>query len=167
MARWAAGIVFVIVAGLGTWAVLGVGDDPDPRPTPKTTTTTATTATTSPGTATGAPVVVVVPPAPSKADVPGAGRSLSDRVATPGVVLLAQLGVVLLAAFLMGAAVQRVFLGKYGFKIGTVEVPEVESDIEGLEVTIAEVKKNSTVKIAALARRLEELERRLPLEDEE
>lgn len=158
--------MFVIVAALGTWAVLGIRDDPDPRPTPTTTTPTTTTSTTLSPAAAGPPVVVVAPPAAPKADG-DAERSFADRVTTPGVVLLAQLGVVLLAAFLMGAAVQRVLLGKYGFKIGTVEVPEVESDIEGLEATVADVKRNATAKIAALAKRLRELEQRLPPEGEE
>lgn len=52
----------------------------------------------------------------------------------------------LVAAFLAGAAAQRVVLGRYGFKIGTLEVPEVESDIEALEATLAEVKRNATAR---------------------
>lgn len=150
----------MMVAGFGSWAVLTIGSDPDPRPSPTTTTTTAATTTSVDG-AEG-PIVVVAPPPASTDDKGDGERSFSDRVTTPGVVLLAQLGVVLLAAFLMGAAVQRVLLGKYAFKAGTLEVPEVESDIEGLEATIADVKKNATAKIAALAKRLKELEQRLP-----
>lgn len=164
VARQAAGAGFMLVVVLGTWAVLGIGSDPDPRPAP---TTTMAPTTTSSAPAAGTPVVVVVPPPASGSGGAGAAPSFSDRVTTPGVVLLAQLGVVLLAAFLLAAAIQRVVLGRYAFKVGTVEVPEVESDIEGLEATLADVKRNATAKIAALAKRLNELEQRLPPEGKE
>ncbi len=165
VARQAAGAGFMLVAVLGAWAVLGIRSDPDPRPAPTTTTMASTTTSSAP--AAGTPVVVVVPPPASSSGGAGGGPSFSDRVTTPGVVLLAQLGVVLLAAFLLAAAIQRVVLGKYAFKVGTVEVPEVESDIEGLEATLADVKRNATAKIAALAKRLNEIEQSLPPEGKE
>jgi hypothetical protein len=168
VARWAALAGFVLVFALGTCDVLTREEDPDPRPTTTTTSTssTSTTSTTATSAATpdGPPIVIAIPP--PEAEKPNGGGentpSFAERVQTPGVVLLAQLGVALLAALLVAAAIQRVMLGRYGFKIGGLEVSEVdETDVEALEETIANVKKDATAKTAAVARKLKRLEDRV------
>jgi len=52
--------------------------------------------------------------------------SVMGRIfATEGVVPLLQVGIALLAAFLAAAVVQRVVVGAYGFKIGSLELAEL------------------------------------------
>jgi hypothetical protein len=57
---------------------------------------------------------------------PGPDTSLVGRAfATPGVLLLFRLGILVLVAFLGGAAVQRIWLGNYALTIGPLTLPEL------------------------------------------
>ena len=59
------------------------------------------------------------------------GPSLLDRVASPAVVFLLQLGFALLAAVVAAAALQRVMLGEYAFSLGPLTIPAVSrEDVE-------------------------------------
>ncbi len=61
----------------------------------------------------------------SSTEVTTSPKSLIDRVVTPGGLLLLQLGVVIFAAFISAAAVQRALSGQFQFKIGVLEIPEI------------------------------------------
>lgn len=59
------------------------------------------------------------------------GPSLLDRVASPAVVFMVQLGFALLAAVVAAAALQRVMLGEYAFSLGPLTIPAVSrADVE-------------------------------------
>ncbi len=137
-ARIAALVTFLIVVVLGTILVLKLETDPDPRaPTSTTTTSTTVVMPAPPAVPDGQPVVILLPAPATAADAASGAsedRGFAERVFTPGVVALAQLGVALLAALLAAAAVQRALLSRYAFKIGSFEVSELgEEDVEGLK----------------------------------
>jgi len=52
-------------------------------------------------------------------------QSVIDRLMTAPVWLLLQIGVTVLGAFIAAGATQRVLLGRYGFSIGPLTVPEI------------------------------------------
>lgn len=60
--------------------------------------------------------------------VVAAEAALLDRVLSPPVILLLQLGVALLASFVLGAIAQRVLLGRYAFSFGPLEVPDITEE---------------------------------------
>ena len=53
---------------------------------------------------------------------------LLDRLLAPGLVVLLQLGVIALAAFVAAAVTQRVLLGLYDFSLGPLTVPKITRD---------------------------------------
>lgn len=110
----AAGATFVV----GILVVfVGIGVD-DRSIDPTTSTTSATAPTPPPAPDAGAP----------SENETGTEESLLDRAFTPGTLVLVRFGIVVLAAFLAGAAVQRVVLGRFAIKIGSFEIVEVETD---------------------------------------
>jgi len=90
----------------------------------------------------GAPTTVTTETATTTED-PYA--SLLDRLVSTPVVVLLQVGVALLAAFIVGGVTQHFFLGRFGFSLGPLIFPEVtegqvasagRSVISGLELVI-------------------------------
>lgn len=53
-------------------------------------------------------------------------RSFAERGLAVGGLLLLRLGIVVLAAFLAGAVVQRTLLGEFAVKLGPIEIPEAK-----------------------------------------
>jgi hypothetical protein len=54
------------------------------------------------------------------------GNSVLDRAFSPEVLQVIRLGLVVFAAFVGAALVQRTILGKFGFKVGPIELAELE-----------------------------------------
>jgi hypothetical protein len=53
--------------------------------------------------------------------------------------LLIRIGLVAVVAFLGGAVTQRILLGKFAFKAGSVELPEVADAVASSDATIAQM----------------------------
>lgn len=82
-------------------------------------TTTTTVETTGPGPA---------KPAETTETVQSGERTFTERILGDGGVVVLQIAAVLLAAFIAGAAMQRVILGQFSFKFGSFELASVADE---------------------------------------
>jgi hypothetical protein len=83
------------------------------------------------------------------------GRSLIERLLGDSGIVFLQIGVVLLAAFIAAAAIQRVLIGQFGgFKLGALEVGEVanasDETIQKLQTALTTVQQESSKRLAAV-----------------
>ncbi|MGH9185487.1 MAG: hypothetical protein ACRD0U_06710 [Acidimicrobiales bacterium] len=130
------GVVVIVVPGI---LQLDLGDDPyEPRRV-----VTVKETTTPDGD-------VTVERTTSDAD-----DSLVERSLGAGGLLVVRTGAAVLAAFIAGAVVQRTLLGRFAFKAGGIEVPEVTTALSGSEQAIAELASALTREQARVAAALE------------
>jgi hypothetical protein len=100
-------------------------------------------------------------------------RSLLERVLGDGGLVVLQLGIVLLAAFLAAAILQRAILGEYAVKLGSLELPALapadttadaldalETKIDKLDQDRRDGAATVTDNLAVLYKRLDLLEKR-------
>ncbi len=112
----------------------------DARGRTKTSTKTTTTTATPAG------------PASTETTSVDGGRSFIERVLGDNGVVFLQFGVVLLAAFIAGAAIQRVLVGQFGgFKVGMFEIAELAGSsaesVLKLEDALAKSQQESSMKL--------------------
>ncbi len=73
--------------------------------------------------------------------------ALLERALAPGGLLLVRIGVVALGAFLGGAVIQRVLLGHFAFKAGSLELtdlPEATEEITARLTALVDAQKQAT-----------------------
>jgi hypothetical protein len=87
--------------------------------------------------------------------------SLLERSVAGGAILLLQLGMVALAAFLAGAVVQRIWVARYGIKVAGLEFPELSDAAEASKNAIALLRDS----LDNQAKKVDELERAKQLHD--
>jgi hypothetical protein len=117
-------VVFLVVfaaslVGIVAYAATG----PSSQERPAVTTTDKTTTVVGPGTDGSPPPTTVTTEKATESSTAEPG--LLDRLVTPPVWLILELAVALLAAFVAGAVAQRVLLGRYGFSLGPLSIPEI------------------------------------------
>lgn len=78
---------------------------------------------------------------------------LIERALAPGGLLLVRLGIAALAAFLAGAVVQRTLLGRFGIKVGGLEVPELEKAAAASDDALSQLAAEVAGQQAAIQRR--------------
>ncbi len=137
--------VFILVAvvsliGITYYAATGAGR-PDKQAVSTTVKTTEVHGATGAASA-GPPTTTTETTTETSSAEPG----LLDRLVTPPVWFLLELGVALLAAFVTAGVTQRVLLGRYGFTFGPLSLQEIsgqtvasvgETAIRGLQTAVA------------------------------
>jgi len=83
------------------------------------------------------------------------GQSFIERMLGDNGVVFLQIGVVLLAAFIAGAAIQRVLVGQYGgLKAGSFEIAELanlsDETVEKLQAALAALQQDSSAQLGAM-----------------
>jgi hypothetical protein len=78
-------------------------------------------------------------------------RSLVERALGNGGLVLLQIGVLLAAGFLAGVFVQRLALAKFAFKVGPVEIPDIQEAASASEEAIAKLTADLTANSKELA----------------
>lgn len=83
------------------------------------------------------------------------GRSLIERLLGDSGVVFLQIAVVLLAAFIAAAAIQRVLVGQFGgLKVGSLEVSEIanvsDESVAKLQAALAAAQQESSKKLGAV-----------------
>lgn len=175
-ARWIAGAVFVLgLAAIIVGALLPAATTPSDEPTQKQVTTTVggqqqstetteRTGSTDPEAPDGLTTKSTVTTTPDTEQtvttytVPAPDNSLLGRaMSNPVSVLVLQFLVVLLASFLAGLAAQRIYVGAYGIKLGSLEVAELgtvsaaEAEAAQAAITTEDVPKPTKPRFEALA----------------
>lgn len=156
----------VLVAGLLTV----VGDSDVLAPESKTTVTknaiaetagTTKTTKTKRGTGAGTTTTTVettgagpAKPAETTTTVQAGERTFTERILGDGGIIVLQIAAVLLAAFIAGAAVQRVILAEFSFKFGGFELASVADEsaagIASLDAKVDAMRADTTVALKAL-----------------
>jgi hypothetical protein len=118
----AAAVVFVAVLAAGA-ALYGDEDISDSSKRQGPVSTVVTESTTTTGTQDGKPTALTATKKQTT-DAPAPAPSWTDRLLSPGTVQGSRLLVLVLVAFLVAAAVQRVVLGRYALKIGPLQIED-------------------------------------------
>lgn len=113
VANWAALAVSVVIFVVGALVVFGPGS-----PGPATSETTVTT----------------------QGAADGQGAGVLDRAFDDPTLNLLRLALVVLAAFLAGAATQRAILGQFAIKLGTFELPGLAAPVDSAARGLDELK---------------------------